>query len=593
MKYLFSLLGFFLLIAPLIANVITLDSVPINQNLLTKRNTQTTGFIPTFIPTETKRFPKTIWEKNKSELGLKYQPANPEDKADVKIITPNITSWDQADFNNPDIKLWLLIPADYSHLGPMLLTAQGDENSIKVIRPYYINNNNPYKLIHGSKVENESEEIIIDGIIFENAAYWTVSSVTIGGENTYSDKFNVYGSYGVKMIDESHHNIVVNSLFKQWAGNGAAVTISNSHHNLIQHCLFKDPFALGPDTGGVLLFATKNKEARGNMILASEFYNVADAVGMTFGTGQGDLQKIGEVPATIIANNDMYYDETHPAWMTIRNQLVYVEETICGENAIDIKNGTSSTDPLDKIIIAFNRMWGYRPTDQTCGGSGSGGEAIVIHLNAKNILVYENIIYDAVMGIYVKQGKEINGVIAETENIAIVNNLIFGMVNPIPDFSETYGGIGIVTTSEFNFQMYFNTIHSTDKAFELKVKYTYRIQCNTIINAKTSSKYPQDTDSWGGLNSWLNYPSLNPNVNEIYAHGPAKDSYFYSEEIDDGQLTDFSFYIRRYTGNQLITLPAVAPKFTGGPQVEEVGDCNCFYDPCGASWMGVELANEN
>ena len=60
----------------------------------------------------------------------------------------------------------------------------------------------------------------------------------------------------------------------------------------------------------------------------------------------------GACPATIFAYNNIYltsdfYDKNDKAY---------------AENAIDLKNGTLSTLPEDKIKIYKNKIWGFRPT---------------------------------------------------------------------------------------------------------------------------------------------------------------------------------------------------------------------------------------
>ena len=137
------------------ANYVPIDTFPsnMNENILDVRKPNITGYIPDYIVSQKKKFPRTIWRKSKKKLGLTYTPDNPESLPNVKIITPDIISWDEAEFNNPSINLWLIIPADYSHLGVINMIESGTKDSIKVIRPYYPNTSKPYQLIHPSKVE--------------------------------------------------------------------------------------------------------------------------------------------------------------------------------------------------------------------------------------------------------------------------------------------------------------------------------------------------------------------------------------------------------------------------------------------------------
>lgn len=570
-------------------HVFQLDTFPrINQNVLRKRTLTTTGFIPSFLPSMARPYARTKWELNHRQMGLRYIPESLLNNKEVKIVSPDIKSWDEAEFNNPQYRIWLLLSGDYSKLGIAEITNSGSKDKIKVIRPYLEKRQNPLQLLNGYDLENTDEEIIVDGFRFRDSKYITISGFTFGGENTYRKKQDVYGSWGL-WIQDSKNIVAYNCLFKKWA-NGAGARIINADYNTIQRCLFKDPFQLGPDTGGVLLFATKDREARGNTIVACEFKEVADGIGMTFGTGKGELAKIGELPATVIANNDFYIRETHPGTVNHRGTIYEIDEMICGENAIDIKMGTSSSLPSDKIIIAYNRMEGYRPTDTDCGGSGSGGEAIVLHLRASNILVYENIIFNSVYGIFAKEGKTLNGYETDTENLAIVNNLFWDMYNPLPKVGNFIGAVGIKSSSKFNFQMYFNTFYKTDYALDLKERWTYRYQCNSVFDSKYSIKNPTNKNSWSGMNTWYNYPSSNPNKKEIYAFGEEKDNYNYYTRVKEEELSDYTFFMGRITGIEAFTVKNVVPnRTTKGPKIEATESCNCMPEPCKASWKDVEV----
>ena len=73
----------------------------------------------------------------------------------------------------------------------------------------------------------------------------------------------------------------------------------------------------------------------------------------------------------------------------------------CCEGAFDMKQGSG--------IIRYNNIWNFWGTgdgdEQTCGGSGSNGEAIFIHdTGIGHWYIYGNVIHDCTIGIWVQSG---------------------------------------------------------------------------------------------------------------------------------------------------------------------------------------------
>jgi pectate lyase len=105
------------------------------------------------------------------------------------------------------------------------------------------------------------------------------------------------------------------------------------------------------------------------------------------------------------------------------------------ENAIDIK------DSLD-IVVSGVRMEGFRPT------SSSPGEAVILHDDARNARVLDNVILDSTLGIvssgesgHIIDGNDINALsvgiqLRNTQNITVTNNTVTA-----PRRIEVQGGI--------------------------------------------------------------------------------------------------------------------------------------------------------
>ena len=68
----------------------------------------------------------------------------------------------------------------------------------------------------------------------------------------------------------------------------------------------------------------------------------------------------------------------------------------CAENAIDIKQTTINTSdnlPSDDYLVIYgNILYGFRPTDTSCAGTGSTGETVIIHYKSHHALVEKNLI---------------------------------------------------------------------------------------------------------------------------------------------------------------------------------------------------------
>lgn len=191
-------------------------------------------------------------------------------------------------------------------------------------------------------------------------------------------------------LSQANFNIIRNC--EIYNGKEKGIGILGGEHNIIENCKIHD-FDAGPysDTQGILIAAGKDTVIRDN-----EIYDC---------TGDGVLlYNYGDVSGTIIENNH-FYTTLGP----------------CSENAIDVKVGSP--------VIRGNVMHGYRPCDGSCGGSGGTvGEAIVIHLDAKEVVIEGNTIYDSGSGI-----RAING-----ESFRIINNVIHDIITD-PDVWSNFG----------------------------------------------------------------------------------------------------------------------------------------------------------
>ena len=100
-------------------------------------------------------------------------------------------------------------------------------------------------------------------------------------------------------------------------------------------------------------------------------------------------------------------------------------EFSCAENGIDIKVGGKSNDEKDIVRILGNRIWGFRKNLPECGGTGSWGDGIVVHVIADNILLKNNILFNLPSGISISPGKNEGSNKSGKIYVAIINNLVF------------------------------------------------------------------------------------------------------------------------------------------------------------------------
>ncbi len=365
-------------------------------------------------------FPRSVYG---SDLPMLDFPEGkpPHTLGDVRIITPeSASSWKEAGINDGRWSYFLITPGDYRSWGPLVLKRSGSARARRILRYYDPKSRRPYDPPHPVHMSGDAKrEVLLESFETAGADYWVLHGLTFRGKA--SKKRGLQGGLTSKMKPGSDYNIIDYCLFERFLGL-AAIRILQANHNLIQRCVFRDKVeGVGVDMGGIVISAREGEEARGNLIVGNEFYNLSDAVGLLYNVprkgNRAANAQTGSVPATVIENNDIY----------IQPRL-YVQksdgEWACAEDGLDIKVGTKSTRPEDQIRILNNRIWGFRPTDQSCGGSGSTGVGILLHRQASNILIKGNIIFNTAQGIVVfgdnpkKPGEKV-------ENITIENNLIY------------------------------------------------------------------------------------------------------------------------------------------------------------------------
>jgi parallel beta-helix repeat protein len=237
-------------------------------------------------------------------------------------------------------------------------TSSGTEEAPIVIRTYP----GEHVVVHGT------DRNILE---FIQVAHWEFDGFVLDKQSQ--------GGYGVHFL-WTNDNMVRNCEIH--SGSEEGIHFTYGERNVVENCRIHD-FASVPykDAHGIVMAGGKD-----NVIRNNEIYDC---------TGDGiHFYPFHKVSGTLVENNHFY---TTPG--------------SCSENAIDVKVGTP--------IIRGNVMHGYRPNDGSCGGSGGSiGEAIIIHIEAGDVLVESNEIYDSGSGVLVFAG----------ENVKIFNNIIHDIV---------------------------------------------------------------------------------------------------------------------------------------------------------------------
>ena len=435
---------------------------------------------------------------------------------------------DWANINDTTIKYFYVLPGDYSNAGlssndyKIVLNTSGTQNNKRYISLYNGNNTHPGKL--------NNNQLAKVGFIIQNADWWVIDRMS------YWERYD--GFIPIK-IDSSSHNII-NRYFASNVAGGTVYIYPNSDNNTIQNCrvqrndisLYLDRAAFALTNGGLDNISIKNTK-----ILNNEVYNSVDGF-QAVKTGSANQNSIN-YEGTIIDCNHFFIDS-----------LIYTDcngnqdnngNCAYAENAIDLKSG--SENPNNPFIITNNMMWGYRKADNTNSALSDPGAVIVAHFNVNNVLVDNNLIFDATRGIAV--GNPVNGV--AMRNSGFSNNIIYGILG----YSIViYDSDSLIFSSNLNKE---TGVDLTSVTFS----YWWVFHNSTFI--KTVQNLSVNTyDNLGVRNSSSNLLPLN---NEYFNSTPGQmsdntDSIFTTDPTIN--YYDLVFTTNRYTNNPLtVTIPKV------------------------------------
>ena len=410
--------------------------------------------------------------------------------------------------NDTKHNVFCVLPGDYSAAGVIDLRASGTENSKRWIRWYDPDNPND-KTTHPVDMEHSKQavvrQIFVGGINEPSAAsYWII------------DRLVIRGSVGANQIANNSSKNIFNRIVIE-EGRSAYFVFNDSNNNVLQNSVLRNA-KMVPGSDRCLVYFSQNLNDR---VVNNELANPA---------GGGCVQQgPSSLSGNVIYGNDCY--ATSERYTDCNGNLDPSGECAASEEGIVIKGPANSSNTL---LIANNRIWGFRKCDTKLAGTGSPGHAINIgsgNQGVSNVIIEGNLIYDSPSGIYLAD---------KVRDIQIKDNIIYDINRgDSKAISNTYGK-------------------------------TITINGNTIINCK----------HWY-IGSYLNENlSLQRNVlidcpnvgilNELPTTATVKDNYMYNSKIldsinthseyvfssaTDSKNIDYCFAIKRLTSNSTKCIP--------------------------------------
>lgn len=291
---------------------------------------------------------------------------------------------DWAQINSGSYRVFCVAPGDYTSLGTITLTADGTALAPRWIRyynPAVADSAHPYHFSLGDRA-------IIRNVSMSAANYWIMDRISIDMTGGSSATHAI-------LVSQSSNNVFSRlDLRDFWAG----ITFYNgSSYNTVQDSTLHDNSA-GYDAGAVQNHSWDYDgshplaNCQYNRVISNEIWNVGDGFQNIGGLGSDPEE---DYRGTVVYNNDMYV--TTDRYTDCSGSAD--PDGLCAraENAVDLKSSSGSA--AAPVIIAHNRMWGFRES-QSGSGMSDQGNALVAHFLNENLQIEGNIIWDSATGLY-------------------------------------------------------------------------------------------------------------------------------------------------------------------------------------------------
>lgn len=392
--------------------------------------------------------------------------------------------------------------------------------------------------------QTEDRRAVLNRIEVE-AERWVIHGLTLrpGVENDQLLRFR-----------EGSGQVIADTMLIE--SGGSMVRFEDGEGNTLQNSVIREPPRVpGGDVSCILTY-----RATGVRIFHNEIYNCTD--GIHVWEREGDEQYAPE--GMVIAYNEIYItpelyadcDNLDP-----NTSLTPDGDCACAENAVDFKTGVrrepGDVQPEHIIRLSHNVMHGFRHTHSTCGGSGSGGPAVVIHHEESDFLLIEgNIVFNAQRGFHFSQNPD---------HVTLRNNVIHAVGN----YDEEIDGTAISLTRGNYVEVYHNTVIGGE-VVEYYLRVTedgsvgpFDIRNNLFVSA---GSYTLELDvgqvTTVGHNGFVNSEEL--------AVGLDASTNVVLSTVDEAELDELCFTIHQHTSPETRCIPSVIP--TAGSPLVDAGD---------------------
>lgn len=410
---------------------------------------------------------------------------------------------DWEDINDETYRIFCVAPGDYRGRGNVRLARDGTAEAPRYLR--YFNPDDPTDDRHPVR-QSESERAIVLGFRVTDARYWIVDGLTFTGDWER-----------IVFEEASDHNVLNRVLLES-----AAVVIRHGcHDNTVQNSVLRNaPKTPGSDRVCMVLSGSNDGAdvvIHGTRIVNNEIYDCTDAI--QFWRVDGSTNDI-DFGGSIIDHNDLYL--TDGMYTDCDGNLDPQGACSCAENAIDLKAAGTRSDNV--VQVSNNRMWGFKPTDTACGGTGSGGAVSVVHMTARYTLYQNNIIWDGPRAMTFLN-----------DHHTAIDNVIYSIHRGDDDGTAIY-------PEGPNCEIYRNVIIDTERWVAAYGDHgDYR--CNTLIEAGRHTAAGADLQA--DYNFYFDTePMALPGEHDVVEETAAAAAH-----------TELCFEVRRWTGPEQVCIP--------------------------------------
>jgi len=425
---------------------------------------------------------------------------------------------------------------DHTARGLLTLGASGTAGTRKILR--YVrtsdNNDDPWNQSDANKAK------IADFECFEKD-YWIIQRLTFwrtNGNEFFRNAGCKYMVYERMLVDGRDLNPTSTGK-PLWLIKGIAPNYVSSDFTTVQNSVVRGSGKLTNADNPCI-----NQGGPDVRIVNNEIYNCGgDAI--VLDTGSRPYRSVME-------NNDLYQTIDYyincdgtPATPGGNNHCS------CGEDAIDLKSN-DTTNPANGIEIIHNRMWGWRTTYQSCGGTGSFGFGVNSGSGdpKRYVQVRDNIIMDISNGISLSP---------PTSNWTVSGNILYDVshAHTSQDFlanSDAENSVAIRFGGGSNHKVYLNTIANSKYALVLASSAANNLlQCNVFLNLQGIKRHFGE-----------NWASSSISTNNAFYATPAFTTTTSSNNIilpavSDAKMSTYSFQRKLLTKPELMQLDFTRP----------------------------------